>query len=680
MYVGVAYYPEHWPKDRWPVDMALMREAGFNVVRLAEFAWTRMEPVEGRYEFDWLREIVDLCAQNGLGVVLCTPTAVVPSWAARHYPEVMSIGKDGRRTVYGVRKDTCYNSAKFNMLSDAIVERMTACLGRHPNVVGWQLDNEFAGPKCYCENCLAAFQRWLKHRYDAVAALNEAWGLHFWSHTVGAWEEVRFPDAAWSCNPGQYLDHSRYHSDLIVEYQRRQAELVRQNAPGRFITHNCMGFAPALNYFELGKDLDFVSWDNYPNLVSVEHSVRSHGDLDLQPRIAASAAADLMRGVKGRNFWIMEQTAGPTGWGEFGRNVWPGELRNIAWQQIAHGCDGMLWFRWRTATAGREQYWHGLLGHDGKVGRRYREAQKTALELAEAGARIAGSEVPADVAFVFDYDSRWAFEAQPAYGGSDYVGALLRYYGAFCRRGVNVHLTSSQGDFSGYRILVASHLLVLDDATAARLNDFVHSGGVLLADCRTGVKDANGLCHARTLPGRMADSLGIAIDEYESLEDSFIYGVQSLDGRRSYTASLYSDWVRSETAEPLYRYTTPHVDEFCVLTRNGHGRGEAFYLGTIVREPGFYDELAATLLAAARLPVPALLPHGLQVRTRCSDEHRYRFFINHLNRPVEAKLTEGVDLLTGRALGGTTTLDALAVVVVESPREDGGTSGGGDFA
>ena len=670
MHVGVDYYPEHWPKQRWPTDLALMREAGFNLVRLAEFTWRMLEPAEGRCELDWLEEILDLCASHSIRVVLCTPTAVPPSWAALHYPEIMSMDSKGRRAVYGVRKDSCYSSPKFNALSNGIVERLSARFGEHPNLIGWQIDNEFAGPKCHCPLCLAAFRQWLKNKHGTVQALNAAWGLHFWGHSIGDWEEVRFPDEAWSCNPSQYLDHRRFHCDLNVRFQRRQAEALRRNSPGRFITHNLMGFAPDLNCFDLAKDLDFVSWDNYPNLGRIgpgEQTIRSDGDLDLKPRIRASAAADLMRGAKGRNFWVMEQTAGPMGWGEFGRNLWPGELRSIAYQQIAQGCDGLVWFRWRTCTAGREQYWHGLLGHDGKAGRRYREAQKTALELARVGPKIAGSEVLAEVALIFDYDSLWAFEAQTAYCGCDYVQSLLRYYAAFYRRGLNLHLISSRDDFRKYRLVVASHLLVLPDATATRLNEFVHQGGVLLADCRTGVKDEANLCHARTLPGLLRESLGIAIDEYESLEDSFIYQARSADGRRRCTASLYADWVRCEAATPLYRYATPHVRDFAMLTRNRHGRGHAFYLGAIVRESAFYDELAETLLRAAGLPAPALAPNGVQIRTRRAKEHLYSFYVNHLNRPVELELNEGVDLLSGRRTGGRATLGAMDVLAIESP-------------
>ena len=672
MYVGVDYYPEHWPEERWRIDIALMREAGFNIVRLAEFTWYRLEPSEGQYELQWLEEVVDLFEENDIAVVLGTPTAVVPLWAARKYPEIMSTDRDGHRTEYGVRKDTCYNSRVFNLMSDRIVERLTAHLGEHRNVVGWQVDNEFAGPKCYCVHCLSAFRHWLQEKYCSVAALNEAWGLHFWSHNINDWEEVRFPNALWSNNPGQHLDHCRFHSDVNVRYQRRQVETIRKNSPGRFVTHNFMGFAPELDYFDLGEDLDFVSWDNYPNFGDVRGTIRSDGDLDLEPRIRASAAADLMRGAKARSFWIMEQTAGPTGWGEFGRNVWPSELRNIAFQQVAHGCDGMLWFRWRTSTAGREQYWHGLLGHDGEPGRRYQEARTTALELTGACSGIVDSDVLAEVAIIFDYDSRWAFEAQPAYSGCDYVQSVLRYYEGFYRRGINVHFISSRAEFSKYRVVVASHLYVLPDETAIRLNEFVKTGGVLLADCRTGVKDETSLCHARTLPGLLADSLGIRIDEYESLEDSFIYDVRATRGHKTYSAGLYSDWIRCEDATSLYRYTTPHVGDFAVLTINRYGGGRAFYLGTIIREDAFYDELAATLLAAARLPVPKVLPNGIQVRTRCTAAHLYTFYVNHLNREVEVDLAHGRDIITDEAVGGTASLGPLGVVIVENERNGEG--------
>ena len=365
MYIGADYYPEHWPAARWKEDAKWMREAKFNVVRLAEFAWVFLEPEEGRFEFGWLDEALATLGREGISAILGTPTAVMPAWVARKYPETLAMQRDGTRATWGVRKNNCFTSGAYRLLSERITRAMAEHYAKTPNVIGWQTDNEFGGPVCTCETCRGEFQDWLRAKYQTLDELNRAWGTHFWGHRYGTWGEIQVAMDGGSFNPSLCLDWNRFVSWLNVRFQRDQVRILRKVCPTHFITHNFMGFAPDINYFDLAEDLDHVSWDNYP--------VWGKPDIPYD----ASAMADLMRGLKRKNFWIMEQTAGPGGWGSFGRNPRPGEIRKVAYQQLAHGADGQLWFRWRTCTAGREQYWHGLLGHDGKGLRRYKEAAQT---------------------------------------------------------------------------------------------------------------------------------------------------------------------------------------------------------------------------------------------------------------------------------------------------------------
>jgi len=426
MYVGVDYYPEHWPRERWETDARLMQEAGLNVVRLAEFAWVMMEPEEGRFTFDWLDDALAVLHARGVSAILCTPTAVMPAWCARKYPETLAMQTNGQRIVWGVRKNNCFTSGAYRLLSERITRAMAEHFQHAPNVIGWQTDNEFGHPVCYCDTCRAEFQDWLRARYGTLEELNRAWGLHFWGHYVGTWGEIPLPVANESANPSALLDWQRFYSWLNVRFQRDQVRILREYFPDTFITHNFMGFFSDLNYYDLAEDLDHVSWDNYPVWGA--------------PRVMSDAAAmgDLMRGLKGKNYWIMEETAGPGGWGSFGRNPWPGEIRLVAYQQLAHGADGQIWFRWRTCTAGREQYWHGLLGHDGKPLRRYQEAARTAGEYHALAPHLEGTTVRAEVAFIYDYESIWALRFQPGFAENNYHAALQRYYDAFFRAGINV--------------------------------------------------------------------------------------------------------------------------------------------------------------------------------------------------------------------------------------------------
>jgi beta-galactosidase len=661
VYVGVDYYPEHWPRERWETDARMMAEAGLNVVRMAEFAWVDLEPQEGVFDFSWLDEALAVLERHGIEAILCTQTATMPAWLARKYPEALAMQKGGTRITWGVRKNNCFTSGAYRLLS----ERMTRAMAEHycdtPNVIGWQTDNEFGHPVCYCDTCRNAFQDWLRAKYGTLEELNRAWGAHFWGHRAGRWDEIGIPDEPEGHNPSACLDWQRFYSWLNVRFQHDQVRILREVCPGHFVTHNLMGLFHELDYYELAEDLDHVSWDNYP--------------VWGKPGIpyAASAGADLMRSLKKRNFWIMETTAGPGGWGAYGRNPRPGEMRKIAFQQVAHGADGLLWFRWRTCTAGREQYWHGLLGHDGKGLRRYREAAQTATDLHRLSDHLQGTTVRPQAAIIYDYDSIWALRIQPGYAGNTYHKAMDRVHRALFRAGVNVDLVKATDDLRPYKIVFAPDLYVLPDGVARALVDYVQGGGVLYADSRTGVKDETSLCHERTLPGLLSGPLGITIEEYESLDhdwrrgEAFTYRIQGrgeLAG--TYTATMTAEWVQAAGAEVLATYDAWHLEPYAAVTRHRFGEGYGYFVGTVADEDVFYDRLIGDMLGRAGVPGPQRPPLGVELSLRQGAGKRLLFAINHTEQEQQVPVPAGKhELLTGSITEDTLSLERYGVAVID---------------
>ncbi len=521
-------------------------------MRLAEFAWALMEPEEGRFDFSWLDDAIAVLAARGISVILGTPTAVMPAWMARKYPETLAMKSNGQRTTWGVRKNNCFTSGAYRLFSERITRAMAEHYAEHPQVIGWQTDNEFGNNPCSCPTCRTDFHDYVRARYRTLDALNDAWGTRFWGHLYREWAEIPIPDDQGSHNPGLLLDWQRYGSGLNVRFQRDQVNILRQRCPRHTITHNLMGYHHDLDYYDLAEDLDVVSWDNYPVWGKPEFPYDAAG------------AADLMRGLKRKNFWIMEQTAGPGGWGDFGRNVRPGELRKIAYQQVAHGADAMIWFRWRTCTVGREQYWHGLLGHDGVPGRRYREAAETAKELTAMWPLLEGTTVKAKIAIIYDYESIWATRFQKSFPDNSWHLHLRLFQGALLRAGHNCDYVRPGQDLSGYQVVVAPQLYLLPDALARQLGSFVERGGVLVTGLRTAVKDEHSRCHARTLPGLLSAALGIRIDEYESIATGASYPVTgSGPVAGSFTGEGFADWILPTTAEPLARYGMRHLEGLC---------------------------------------------------------------------------------------------------------------------
>ena len=594
------------------------------------------------------------------------PTASMPAWVARKYPDTVATRENGQKMGYGARKDNCVCSGTFRLLSERITRAMAEHYASHPAVIGWQTDNEFGGPHCFCETCTHTFHDWLRARYGSLEALNDAWGTRFWGHVYQKWDEIDLPrggGGSWcpnANNPGLDLDFLRFYSDKTVEFQRDQVRILRELCPKHFITHNLMGFAPSINYYDLAADLDFVAWDNYP----------VWGDPAVPT--GAAAAADLMRGLKGKNFWIMETTAGPGGSFTFGRNPRPGEMRCIAYQQLAHGADGYVWFRWRTCRSGREQYWHGLLGHDGVAGRRYREAAQVAGEFRKLAKEIEGSEVPAEVAILYDYDSLWAISVQAGFEGNSYVEHAQRYHNALFRAGVPYDFVSPAADLSKYKVVIAPQLFVLPDSLGRRLVEFVRKGGVLLTDLRTAVKDQNNLCHDRTLPGLLSQACGIKIAEYEALgaktrprlvpESSLLPS----DASGTFTAKLYANWITASDAEVLFRYDEEYLKPYAAVTRNKFEKGHAYYVGTIAEEPGFYDAVMGDVLGKAKVRPLVTPPAGVELGLCASKDARYLFLINHNATPATVDLpAPGTNLLTGKKTGASLLLGPSAVAVIK---------------
>ena len=457
-------------------------------------------------------------------------------------------------------------------------------------------------------------------------------------------------------NPSASLDWMRFTSWLNVRFQDDQIKILRELHPDKFITHNFMGLYQNMDYYALAENLDVVSWDNYPTFGDAEQ---------IQIPYNSSFAADVMRGLKAQNFWIMEQTAGPHGWGAFGRNVRPGELEKICFQQLAHGADAQIWFRWRTCTVGREQYWHGLLGHDGKPLRRYEEAKQTAANYRKIEKEIRGTTVKADVAFIYDYDSIWALRFQPGYPGNSFQAAISRYYNALFRAGINAAMIPPTGDFSHYKIIFAPDLYILPDAVANRLDDFVKNGGILVTDCRAGTKDETGLMHERTLPGLLSDALGIRIEEYEAIPSKMRYDVQGELGE--FAAIHYADWVIPETAVVVEKFVAPwHMADFAAVTKNDYGTGQGWYVGSVFQDEQFYDAFAKKILAVANIQPIVSPPPGVEVSLRQGEGNKLLFIINHTDEIKIVNVPPGkTELLTGKQTDDQLEMDRYGVAVLK---------------
>lgn len=660
-YLGVDYYPEHWPEERWPTDARLMAEAGFNVVRLAEFAWSRLEPEENVFNFVWLDQVIDVLAEKDIRVVLGTPTASPPPWLMAKSDKLFRVRDDGHRLTYGNRREYCPNYSLYWNHSQHIVSEMAEHYKDHTAVIGWQIDNEF-GDRCYCDICRKAFQEWLQNRYGTLEKLNEKWGTIFWSHLYTDWRQIPLPSTTGnSPNPGLGLDFSRFVSDSYRAYQKLQVDILKEQCPQHFITHNFMGFKyDYLNYFDMAQDIDLVSWDNYWR---TQWNMQANTDPSFQ-----AIAHDAMRGLKGKNFWVMEQQSGSGGWEHISVPPRPGEIRLWTYQSIARGADGIVYFRWRTARYGTEQYWHGVLDHHGIPGRRYREIQQVGQEIGRLGDKIYGSLVKPVVAIISSYDSRFAFQVQGNNPRFNYPNHIQQVHRAFYRRQVPVDVVPPMADLSGYKVVVAPALHVLPEAAAENLKNHVIAGGLLLITPRSGVKDQFNAVVNQPLPGLLAELCGAEVEEYVSMpldrDTRLQFLVPEMSTLPDVPAEVWCDLLKPGSATVVARYCQDYFAGKPAITLNQYGQGQVLYVGSLGDE--LYTQIVDWLLAQADIQPLLNVPVDIEVAERWQNDRRILFLLNYAEDERTVTLDKAyIDLLHDKApVNNRVTIGPLEVLIL----------------
>ena len=655
---GVDYYPEHWDESQWEKDAEMMQAAGINFVRLAEFAWVKMEPTEGQFDFAWLDRALKVLNAHGIKAVLGTPTASPPAWLYAKYPDIAAMDENGVRYRYGSRRNYCLHNPSFLAATRRIVTAMAEHYRNHPGVIGWQIDNELGNPICYDPFCRTAFQKWCRAKYQTLDALNKAWGTIFWGHTYLAWNEIPLP---WNTlgeahNPSLALDHRRFHSEATRDYLQLQVDLLRKLSPGKAITHNDMGMYDGVDYSQLNAPLDFVAWDNYPMF----------GE-DYADYARSGLAHDLMRGSKhNQNFMVMEEQGGLPGWNIFwGRQAAPGLYRAWAYQGVAHGADGICYFRWRTSPYGTEQYWQGVLDQDSYPNERYQIVSQTGKELAQLADLLRGSKVVSQVAILVSPDSRWAFHIQPLVKDFSYNHQLSLFYSGFRRAGLSVDVVFPGSDFSPYKILVAPALFVVDRPLVEKLTTFVKGGGTLILSFRSGVKDEYNVVTGQTLPGPLAELAGVEIHDFDpqtnqSQEVAGPYGAAT-------PARTWFDILTPTTAKPLLSYTKGYYAGKAAMTGHRIGEGRVYYLGTEL-SPEMYVKGAKLEAQGAGLALGPGLPEGVELAAREKDGKKILFLINYTERPQTVRLGQGLqNALTGESEPADVQIAAFDVKVLVNP-------------
>ena len=650
---GCDYNPEQWTPDVWDEDIALMREAGVDLVAINIFGWAHLEPRAGQYDFARLDDIIGRLHAAGIRVNLGTGTASTPAWLTTAHPEILPVVDDGTRRYPGGRQAWCPSSPVYREAALALVDAVAARYGAHPAVALWHVSNELGchNALCHCDESAAAFRTWLQARYGTVAEVNRAWGTAFWSQTYYEWDEILTPKATLSSrNPGQVLDFHRFSSDALLEHYRAEAEAIRAHSDVP-VTTNFMVTAHIenLDYWSWAEEMDVIANDHY-----LDHRL---GD----PRSELAFAADLSRGLAQGAPWIlMEHSTGAVNWQPLNKPKAPGEMIRNSLTHVARGADGVCFFQWRASVQGSEKFHSAMLPHAGTDSAVWREVVELGGIVDRLG-EVAGSRVETDVALLFSWESWWASQSETRPSQSlGYLDQVHAAYRALHANGLTVDVVAPGADLSAYRFVVVPGLHLMTEADAGGLTAWIAAGGTALVTFSTAIVDENDRVYTGGYAGPLREALGLHIEEFAPVAPDAALTLS--DGS---TARLWSERSRPTTARVEASFTDGPAQGMPAVTRNAWGDGTAHYLATLLSDADYRD-LAARLAAEAGVAPAAHAQPGtgdLEIVRRRGEGASYLFVINHGETEVHVD-SDGVDLVTGASVAGHVTVPAGAVRII----------------
>ena len=615
MPIGVYYYPEAWPSNQWARDITNIKKLDLEFVHMGEFAWAFMEPTEGKFDFAWLERNVQLCAEQGLKVILCTPSPTPPVWLSEKHPEILMVDATGRKMLHGTRQQGCWSVQTYRDYVGKITEELGKRFGNDPRVWGWQLDNElshYGKEPCFCDSCQTKFRVWLKTKYGSIEKLNADWGNAFWSQMYQNFEQIRLPNAkelVAQVNEHALLDSQRWFADEAADYLRFQTGILRKYCGHRqWVTSNFMHMFNAVNPALLGKDFEIVTWTHYP----------AHGNLNDGPlgfRLGGAAemsfSHDFHRSINGFE-GLMELQPGQVNWGDVNPQPYPGAIHLWIMRAFAANAKLVCTYRYREPLFGAEQYHYGLVGTDGVTptpgGHEYSQAaQEIALlrKNLQPDAKEPTAYAARRTALLYNVESRWDIDDHKQTVRWDTMGHILKSYRALKRLGAPVDVITEEKDFSKYPFLVVPAVQLVDEKLVARWKTYAENGGHLILTCRTGQKDRRGHLWEGPWAMPILDLIGAKIKFYDTLPAPNLGQVKA--GKETFTWTSWAEILEPDAGTTV---VATHADQFyagkpAAVTRP-LGKGSVTYIGVDSDKGDLEAQLIREVFQRAKVPVDNL--------------------------------------------------------------------------
>jgi beta-galactosidase len=683
MYFGVDYYPEHWvfpyggteenPEAQWEQDAELMVKAGINVVRLGDFVWALCEPEDGKFEFGWLKRAMDVLGRHGIEIVLATPTAAPPVWLSKKHPEILPLDEYGLVKHEGTRRAVCFNNDVYWNHSKRVVEAMGKALGKHPQLIAWQIDSGIGGHQTewsFNEDTRLEWQNWLKLKYETVAGLNEKLGLRYLGQTVASFDQVPMPmHAPTPHNPALLLDWARFSSDTIAAFVAMQADVLRELTPDIPITTNLRAVQRRFDHFDIAKIVDFVSVES--NAAIKTKAAELACDIDILRSLKKEGIKTPDGDV---GFWVIEQKAGQVNFQDVNSLVRPGVIRLFTYQLLSRGACGVLYYQWRQPRIGNEKFAGAVLGHRLNTDNRtFKEISQIGEEIKLLAPAIKDSRVVTEACILYSHDNDWTLQ-QPMQPNKFFNlrEHIQLFYNALHDRNIPTDFARPSEDLSKYRLVFAPSLHLLSGGEADMLKLYVQNGGTLVATFNTGLVNEHSIAPDSGFPHDMTDLFGMEVVEFDPLppgEENHLTFKGAFPTSHLHPARLWCDVIEAKDCQVLATYAKDFYAGRPAMTMHTFGLGKAIYVGTQSHQHFYYD-LVGWLRQMCSLHPLIKVPDTVQVSLREKEGTKIFFLLNHQNSPVRIQFYKPMhDFLTGNTFSGNYDLPPHGVLVLDEHPE-----------
>ena len=661
---GGDYNPDQWldRPDILEEDIKMMKKAGVNTATVGVFSWSTLEPQEGNFQFGWLHDIMDKLYENGIYTVLATPTGARPAWMDEKYPSVLRVEKDGRRNHHSGRHNHCMSSLEYRSLVEKMDTKLAQEFGNHPGLILWHISNEFGG-ECYCENCKKRFQEYLREKYhNNIEELNKQWWTSFWSRRFDSFEQIEPPyDNGEHSILGLNLDWKRFNSWNMKDYLAFERRILKKYTPQVPATANFMKLFEQLDYVDLAKEIDIISWDGYPSW---------NNDYETPADTAAELSFDhaVMRSLKkNKPFMLMESTPSLVNWHSVNKLKRPGILRASSIQTIGCGSDTVQYFQWRKGRGAAEQFHGAVVDHLGRDDTRVFKEVSEVGELLKKLAPVTGSRVASKAAVLFDWSNRWAIKDMQgmAHDTKNYEKEVRKFYNIHLKKGINADIVFPLEDLSSYSLVVLPMYYAVSKEAGAWLKEYVKNGGTVVATYLTAYVNENTLAYLGGFPGAgLGEVFGLYAEELDTLYPTDSNAVLMKDGNKAIVKD-YCELIKLTGAEVLGTYESDFYAGMPAVTVHSYGNGKAYYIGTRMEEEDlikFFTQIWSECGIKEKE-----LPEGVEYLTRTAEDgSTFDFYVNYNAMPVTVQLSkDGTNLLNGEAVSGKVEILPFNAVVVK---------------